>query len=513
MFRFYHATPFARHIRAAGQRPRPADLRCPRDASRRAAPGRRARAAATRPPAETTPRTAAKATSAGRTGRKAPAKKASPGQEGAPAKKAAGKTAAKKRRPARRAQEGGRRGQRPRRPPRRPPTAGRHERVHDVVVVGGGPGRLVVRLLAGRGRLGRGGGGEEGVPAGEDLRRRAHATGGAPAGRHGPRGRAGRLPPLQRPPRLRLRPAPSRCSWPEHPNFPDYGYTITRHDLDGLVAEHAAEAGATVLQGTEVTAPVVDEAAAALAARCPRSTGVTVKEKGTGATRTIKARYVVVADGSNSRIGRMLGTTRRRELPHGHGPARLLPLGPPRRPVHRVAPRHPRRRGQRGPRLRLDLPHGRRPGQRRRRPALHRPALEGHQHHPPHGRLRRTTRPRRGGWPRDQPRAADRRQAPHGPLGRAPRRRQRAHGRRRRRGDQPLQRRGHRLRLRDGPAGRGRPRPRADRAGASRPGRLRPRADGGLRAVLQGGPGLRPPHLATPRPCGSASASACARSC
>ena len=49
--------------------------------------------------------------------------------------------------------------------------------------------------------------------------------------------------------------------WPEHPNFPDYGYTITRHDLDGLVAGHAAAAGATLLQGTEVTAPVVDEAA------------------------------------------------------------------------------------------------------------------------------------------------------------------------------------------------------------------------------------------------------------
>ena len=24
--------------------------------------------------------------------------------------------------------------------------------------------------------------------------------------------------------------------WPEHPHFPNYGYTITRHDLDGLVA-------------------------------------------------------------------------------------------------------------------------------------------------------------------------------------------------------------------------------------------------------------------------------------
>jgi geranylgeranyl reductase family protein len=104
--------------------------------------------------------------------------------------------------------------------------------------------------------------------------------------------------------------------WPEHPNFPSYGYTITRHDLDGLVAGKAAEAGATVLQGTEVTAPVVDESAPA-AGLLPTLTGVLVKEKGGREARPVKARYVVVADGSNSRVGRMLGTSRRRELPMG----------------------------------------------------------------------------------------------------------------------------------------------------------------------------------------------------
>ncbi len=104
--------------------------------------------------------------------------------------------------------------------------------------------------------------------------------------------------------------------WPEHPNFPNYGYTITRHDLDGLVAAHAEKAGATLLQGTEVTGPVVDEGAP-LAGPLPTLTGVTVKEKGATSSRTIKARYVVVADGSNSRIGRMLGTSRRRDLPMG----------------------------------------------------------------------------------------------------------------------------------------------------------------------------------------------------
>jgi len=29
-------------------------------------------------------------------------------------------------------------------------------------------------------------------------------------------------------------------AWPEHPSFPNYGYTITRYDLDGLVAQRAA---------------------------------------------------------------------------------------------------------------------------------------------------------------------------------------------------------------------------------------------------------------------------------
>jgi geranylgeranyl reductase family protein len=111
--------------------------------------------------------------------------------------------------------------------------------------------------------------------------------------------------------------------WPEHPNFPSYGYTITRYDLDGLVAERAVKAGASLLSGTEVVAPILDDGLRPSSPptrsdqSLPYLSGVTIKEKESGATRSIRARYVVVADGANSRVGRMLGTNRRRDLPLG----------------------------------------------------------------------------------------------------------------------------------------------------------------------------------------------------
>ena len=128
-------------------------------------------------------------------------------------------------------------------------------------------------------------------------------------------------------------------AWPEHPNFPNYGYTITRYDLDGLVAEQAVKAGATLLAGTEAIAPLTDEAVAPSSTELPHLTGVTVREG--GEERQLHARYVVVADGANSRVGRMLGTSRRRDLPMGMALRGYAPLGPPRRSVHRVAPGHP----------------------------------------------------------------------------------------------------------------------------------------------------------------------------
>lgn len=105
--------------------------------------------------------------------------------------------------------------------------------------------------------------------------------------------------------------------WPEHPVFPSYGYTITRHDLDGLVAERAVKAGATVWQATEATRLLVGEGGAAGPHLLPPLEGAEVRDRDSGETREIRARYVVVADGANSRIGRSLGAARDRSQPLG----------------------------------------------------------------------------------------------------------------------------------------------------------------------------------------------------
>ena len=96
--------------------------------------------------------------------------------------------------------------------------------------------------------------------------------------------------------------------WPEHPLYPSYGYVVRRRDLDTFVAAHAESAGATLHQGTEAIGPVLENGLVV---------GARVKDTDSGEEREIHARYVIIADGANSRFGRSLGTARDRSYPQG----------------------------------------------------------------------------------------------------------------------------------------------------------------------------------------------------
>lgn len=130
-------------------------------------------------------------------------------------------------------------------------------------------------------------------------------------------------------------------AWPHHDGFPDHGVVITRHDLDQMVASRAEKAGALLLQEVEAVAPLharTDGSTtpsgqsslwAPVAPGPDRSgqartlsycSGVLARDT-SAASRAgpyeLRARYVVVADGSNSRIGRGLGAMRNRSYPLG----------------------------------------------------------------------------------------------------------------------------------------------------------------------------------------------------
>jgi geranylgeranyl reductase family protein len=103
-------------------------------------------------------------------------------------------------------------------------------------------------------------------------------------------------------------------AWPDHPDFPPYGYVVRRSELDDMVAQRAVKAGATLWAATEAIEPLVE---APSPGATPVVAGAVVKNKDTGVTQEVRARYVIVADGANSRFGRALGTSRNRTYPLG----------------------------------------------------------------------------------------------------------------------------------------------------------------------------------------------------
>lgn len=96
--------------------------------------------------------------------------------------------------------------------------------------------------------------------------------------------------------------------WPDHPRHPSHGYVVRRCDLDQFVAANAVTAGAELRQGTEAVSPLTGNG---------RIEGAVVKDKDSGETSELRARYLVIADGANSRFGRAIGASRDRSYPQG----------------------------------------------------------------------------------------------------------------------------------------------------------------------------------------------------
>ena len=96
--------------------------------------------------------------------------------------------------------------------------------------------------------------------------------------------------------------------WPTHPLYPRHGYVVRRRELDAMVAFNAEKSGATLLQGHEALEPLMEKG-------CVR--GAIVNNLDEDRKVAIRASYVVIADGANSRFGRSLGTARTRAWPYG----------------------------------------------------------------------------------------------------------------------------------------------------------------------------------------------------
>ena len=112
--------------------------------------------------------------------------------------------------------------------------------------------------------------------------------------------------------------------WPDLSSYPGYGMVRTRLDFDEILARHAEKAGARLLEGVNVTGPLLDDRTGAII-------GVTARQAASGpaegagragtatdqAERHFRARLVVAADGNSSRLSVAMGLRKRDDRPLG----------------------------------------------------------------------------------------------------------------------------------------------------------------------------------------------------
>ncbi len=146
--------------------------------------------------------------------------------------------------------------------------------------------------------------------------------------------------------------------WPAVKGLPRHGYVVTRKDLDAHGRRPRGQ-GRRDLVGTH------RGGRACYGRAGPPRRPLAAKGEG-GRSGQVTARYVVVADGANSRFGWALGNQRNRAYPQGMALRGYWTLPAPRRALDRLLARPEGRSGPCDARLRLDFPARGRAGQRGR---------------------------------------------------------------------------------------------------------------------------------------------------
>jgi len=101
--------------------------------------------------------------------------------------------------------------------------------------------------------------------------------------------------------------------WPDLSSYPGYGMVRSRLDFDEILARHAERAGARIIEGMNVTGPVLDD-------RTGRIIGVTAQDTAAGRDAPpaeYRGRLVVAADGNSSRLSVAMGLRKRDDRPMG----------------------------------------------------------------------------------------------------------------------------------------------------------------------------------------------------
>ncbi len=97
--------------------------------------------------------------------------------------------------------------------------------------------------------------------------------------------------------------------WPDLTEYPGFGLVRTRYDFDQILADQAVNAGARLIERTNVRSPIIDP-------RTNRIIGVTAK----GPDRepvSYRAPLVIAADGNSSRLSVAMGIRKRDDRPMG----------------------------------------------------------------------------------------------------------------------------------------------------------------------------------------------------